>query len=111
MKFKQSKIQLDEVQEQLDFVQEHPKKNVTLVNFYSSINKEIITDIEKNSKVELYPVDTETSEMIDFMCQNIEEYSKNPNHSQFIKDAILYYIAENYSTIYSRYMYWKEKKS
>jgi len=109
MRFKQSKINLDEVQEQIDFVQKHPKKNVTLVNFYSSINKEIIADIEKTSKVELYPVDTETSNMIDFMCQNIEEYNKNPNHSQFIKDAILYYIAENYPEVYSKYMNWRDK--
>lgn len=100
-------FEMDETQEQIDFVPEH-KKNTVYQNFFVSVDKEMVANIEKTSTVVCLAMDKEAANLIRYAAKHINEYNIN-NYSQLIKDAMEYFLAENYHEVYSNYIDFKEK--
>lgn len=100
-------FEMDETQEQINFVQEHKPTNTVYQNFFVSVDKEMVTNIEKYSKVTCIGMDIEAANLIRYAAKNINEYNVN-NYSQLIKDAMEYFLAENYHEVYSKYLDFKE---
>ena len=78
--------------------------------FVVTVDKQVVEEIQKTSAVNCYPMDTEARDMIDFFNHEIDNYS-HPNASPLIKDAIEYFVTENYHEVYSKYLEWKENKN
>lgn len=100
-------FEMDEIQEQIDFAPVN-KKDTVYQNFFVSVDKEMVANIEKNSSVTCLAMDKETANLIRYAAKHINEYNVN-NYSQLIKDAMDYFLSENYHEIYAKYLDFKEK--